>query len=136
MDASAIQEAAEATQSGTMSFPEIVGKLIKAGVEYYVVDYVLRCKRFYDGRGACVVAPVSYENLPVVAAELDVQALLDAIRDSQMRGQAYRDFTVRAMRAGVQAYYAFLRGQRVIYLGRTGDQHVEWFPGAGPKGRD
>jgi hypothetical protein len=34
--------------------------------------------------------------------------------------------------AGVQGYFAFLRRQRVIYLGRQGDQHVEWFPGAKP----
>jgi len=32
---------------------------------------------------------------------------------------------------GVQGYFAFLRGQRVTYLGRAGDQHTEWFPGAG-----
>ena len=38
-----------------------------------------------------------------------------------------------AMAAGVQSYFAFLRGQRVTYLGRTGDQHTEWFPGAGPR---
>ena len=31
------------------------------------------------------------------------------------------------MRGGVQGYFAFLRGQRVTYLGRQGDQHTEWF---------
>jgi hypothetical protein len=36
------------------------------------------------------------------------------------------------MNAGVQGYFAFLRGRRVTYLGRNGDQHVEWFPGAKP----
>jgi hypothetical protein len=35
------------------------------------------------------------------------------------------------MAAGVQGHFAFLRGQRVTYLGRTGDQHTEGFPGAG-----
>lgn len=37
------------------------------------------------------------------------------------------------MAAGVQGYFAFLRGKRVTYIGRQGDQHTEWFPGAGPK---
>ena len=32
-------------------------------------------------------------------------------------------------RGGVQGYIAFLRGKRVTYWGRTGDQHTEWFPG-------
>ncbi len=36
-----------------------------------------------------------------------------------------------AMQAGVQGYIAFLRGQPVTYWGRGGDEHTEWFPGAG-----
>jgi uncharacterized protein YbcV (DUF1398 family) len=133
MDATAVHEAAAATFAGTMSFPQIVGKLSGAGVEYYHVDYVGRCTRFYDAGGACVVTPIPFEGLPPVAPEFDVQALRDDIRDSQQNGQHYRDFTVRAMQAGVQGYFAFLRGQRVTYFGRTGDQHIEWFPGAGPQ---
>ncbi len=132
MDATAIRDAASATLSGTLPFPQIVAKLIEAGVEYYYVDYVGGCKRFYDAAGTCVVTPIPYEGLPAVAAELDAQALRDDIRDSQQNDQHYRDFTARAMRAGVQGYFAFLRGQRVTYLGRTGDQHTEWFPGTGP----
>jgi uncharacterized protein YbcV (DUF1398 family) len=133
MDATAIHEAAAATLTGTMSFPQIVAKLMDAGVEYYHVDYVGRCTRFYDGDGTCVVTPIPFEALPAVAAELDVEALREDIRDSQQKGQHYREFTARAMRAGVQGYFAFLRGRRVTYLGRAGDQHTEWFPGAGPK---
>ncbi len=134
MDATAVREAALATLAGTLPFPQIVAQLIEAGVEYYHVDYVGCCKRFYDAAGSCVVTPISYEGLPAVAGELDTPALRDDIRDSQHHGQHYRDFTVRAMRAGVQGYFAFLRGRRVTYLGRTGDLHTEWFPGAGPKG--
>jgi hypothetical protein len=40
--------------------------------------------------------------------------------------------SLRAMAGGVQGDIAFLRGKRVTYWGRTGDQHTEWFPGAGP----
>lgn len=29
-----------------------------------------------------------------------------------------------------QGYFTFLRGQRVTYFGRQGDQHTEWFSGA------
>lgn len=79
-----------------------------------------------------VTTPISYEGLPSVAAEFDPGALRAAILDSQRHGQLYREFTRRAMEAGVQGYIAFLRGQRVTYWGRGGDQHTEWFPGAGP----
>ena len=133
MDTTAIHEAALATLAGAMPFPQVVAKLIEAGVEYYHVDYVGGCKRFYDSLGACVTAAITYEGLPAVAAELDLDALRNDIRDSQQNGQHYRDFTIRAMRAGVQGYFAFLRGRRVTYFGRTGDQHTEWFPGAAPK---
>jgi len=132
MDTRAIVEAAEATHAGTSPFPEIVARLIAAGVEYYHVDYVGRCKQFYDGAGGRVVTPITLENLPPVAPEFDAPALRAAILDSQQKGQTWPDFSTKAMAAGVQGYFAFLRGKRVTYLGRTGDQHTEWFPGAGP----
>lgn len=132
MNTLAITEAAQATLAGTLPFPEIVAKLIAAGVEYYHVDYVGLCKQFYDGAGGRVVTPIPCVDLPPVAAELDVAALRAAILDSQTKGQPWREFSRRAMSAGVQSYFAFLRGQRVIYLGRTGDQHTERFPGARP----
>ena len=40
--------------------------------------------------------------------------------------------TRRAMEAGLEGYFAFLRGKRVTCWGRTGDEHSEWFPGAAP----
>ena len=133
MDTALISEAARATLDGTLPFPDVVAKLIQAGVEYYQLDYAGRCKHFYDGAGGHAVTTIDYEKLPPVAAELDLAALRAAILDSQRHGQTYRDFTTRAMTAGVQGYYAFLRGRRVTYLGRAGDQHTEWFPGAAPK---
>jgi uncharacterized protein YbcV (DUF1398 family) len=59
-------------------------------------------------------------------------AQLRVIDSTLQLNQPYREFTRRAMPAGVQGYIAFLRGKRVTYWGRTGDQHTEWFPGAGP----
>ncbi len=87
---------------------------------------------FYSATGDTVTTPISYEGLPSVAADFDTPELRAAILDSQRHGQHFRDFTRRAMEAGVQGYIAFLRGQRVTYWGRGGDQHTEWFPGAGP----
>jgi uncharacterized protein YbcV (DUF1398 family) len=132
MNTELITEAAHGTLAGTMSFPEVVGKLLAAGVEYYLVDYVGMRKSFYGATGDLVVTPINYEGLPAVAAEFSVEKLRANILDSQRNGQKYRDFTRRAMEAGVQSYFAFLRGKRVTYLGRTGDQHIEWFPGAAP----
>ena len=79
-----------------------------------------------------MTTPITYEGLPIVANDFDVAGLRAAILDSRRHGQSYRDFTRRAMNAGVQGYIAFLRGKRVTYWSRGGDQHTEWFPGADP----
>lgn len=130
MSADEIRKLAEATLSGSMLFPEIVGNLINNGVEYYHVDYVSLSFSFYSPSGGVVVAPLVFEGLPKSAADFDVVELRSAIADSQQKGQKFHQFCVRALNAGVQSYFVFLRGQRVLYLGRQGDQHVEWFPGA------
>ena len=132
MNAEIVTQAARATLDGSIPFPEVVRRLIETGVEYYHVDYVALQKRFYSAAGDVFTTPITYESLPAVAADFDAAGLRAAILDSQCNGQHYRDFTQRAMAAGVQGYIAFLRGLRVTYWGRNGDQHTEWFPGAGP----
>lgn len=132
MNAEIITQAARASLDGTLSFPEIVSRLLAAGVEYYHVDYVGRRTTFYSATGAMVVTSLDFEGLPSVAADFDSVALQANIRDSQQQGQKFRGFTHRAMAAGTQGYFAFLRGKRVIYFGRQGDQHTEWFPGMNP----
>jgi uncharacterized protein YbcV (DUF1398 family) len=42
----------------------------------------------------------------------------------------------RAAAAGVVAYWAFLTGKKVMYFGRDGESHTEWFPGAAPANAD
>ncbi len=132
MNTSIITQVARETLEGTIAFPEVVAQLLAAGVEYYHVDYIGRRKTFFSAEGDMVVTAIPYEDLPSVASALAVDGLRANIRDSQTNGQRYRDFTRRAMADGVQGYFAFLTGKRVTYLGRQGDQHTEWFPGAGP----
>ncbi|HTH49495.1 MAG TPA: DUF1398 domain-containing protein, partial [Candidatus Limnocylindria bacterium] len=123
MNTNAIVEIAHQTLAGTISFPEVVSQLLAAGVEYYHVDYVGLKKTFYGTDGEIAVTPIHYPELPPVAVDFSVEKVRADILDSQRHGQKYRDFTVRAMEAGVQGYFAFLRGRRVTYLGRQGDQH-------------
>lgn len=132
MDADKVLKAARATLTGSMPFPEIVASLIGDGVEYYFVDYVSRSFTFYSAEGAVAHAPLLLMDLPAIATDFDSIALRAAIVDSQQHGQKFPDFSKRAVAAGVQGYFAFLRGQRVTYLGRQGDQHTEWFPGVKP----
>ena len=133
MKSEVVAQAARATLESSMAFSEIVGRLMETGVEYYHVDYVALQKTFYSATGEMIKTPITYENLPSVAADFNADALKAAILDSQQNGQHYRDFTKRVMSAGVQGYMAFLRGKRVTYWGRGGDSHTEWFPGANPQ---
>lgn len=133
MDVNLILKAAEATLSGSLPFPEIVRILIDNSVENYFVDYASKSFTFYSKAGGAVHAPLSFEDLPTIAENFDRQALQAAIVDSQQHGQKFRDFSKRAVTAGVQGYFAYLRGKRVTYFGRQGDQHTEWFSGAKPR---
>src|SRR5262245_57269643 len=99
MNSQVILETGRATLAGTISFPEVVEKLVAAGVEYYHVDYVGLRKTFYGGDGDAVVTPIPYEGLPAVARDFSVEGLRAAIVDSQRHGQKYRDFTRRVMAA-------------------------------------
>lgn len=128
MNPSLIQHVSDATLDGTMSFPEVVGQLLSTGVDYYYVDYVKRRKTFYNAIGETVETTITYENLPAIAAEFDAKTLKAIILDSQQNHQSYEAFTRRAMAAGVVGYFAFLTGKRVVYWGRLGDSHTEWFP--------
>jgi len=128
MNATTLQQLATATLIGSMPFPDIVGRLMQEGVDHYQVDCLALQFRFYGVQGGVVLAPLLYEGLPPVAQAFDLPALKAAIHDSQTQGQKFRDFCARAMQAGVQSYSVFLRGQRVMYIGRQGDHHVEFFP--------
>jgi uncharacterized protein YbcV (DUF1398 family) len=132
MKSEVVAEAARAAFNGTVPFPEVVRRLLETGVEYYHVDYVALQTTYYSASGEIIKVAISYEGLPPVASDFNNEALCAAILDSQLHGQHYRDFSKRAMAAGVQGYIAFLRGKRVTYWGRSCDQHTEWFPGAKP----
>jgi len=116
----------------TVPFSEVIRRLFAAGVEYYHIDYEALRQTFYGPAGDQVVAPILYEGLPAVAPQFDVEQLRALILDSVRSGQTYRDFTRRAIAAGVQGSFAFLRVKQVTYWGRNGGQHIEWFPGDGP----
>ena len=133
MDAKQILEASRASLEGTSPFPEIVQRLMAAGVEYYHVDYAAGRTTYYSGDAESVSTSLTFEGLPSISADFDPKELRAALLDSQRHGQSYRDFSRRAKAAGVQGYFVFLRGKRVTYWGRAGDQHTEWFPGAGPR---
>ena len=53
-----------------------------------------------------------------------------AIREAQqlIPGYTYKGFCSKVAAAGCAGYIVSFSGRRALYLGRTGETHVEYFP--------
>jgi uncharacterized protein YbcV (DUF1398 family) len=66
------------------------------------------------------------------AGEFSARGVEKAVRLIQQQAIGYRQFCRLIADAGCVGYFVSLTGRRAVYYGRTGDEHVEWFPGAKP----
>lgn len=123
-----IERCAAGAISGDIAFPEIVGKLIEAGVERYHVDYSRRETTYYltDGDSLVVATPHPAHTTPARFSSDSVEV---AVRQSQRHEHAFLDFIRKTMNAGCVGYFVQITGRRVIYFGRNGEMHMEHFPG-------
>ncbi len=124
-----IHEVMTRTQAGEMTFPEVVQKMLGAGVESYYVDYAMGDERIYMADGSTRSEAMTLPRRSV-AAEFSAAGLVEAIRGAQADTIRYPEFTRRAVDAGVIGYWAYLTGKKVVYFGRKGEMHVEEFPRA------
>ena len=132
MDAHAIdvmQECTKGSDDERLMFPQIVAKLVEAGVEQYHADLRRAEKTYYmpDGESH-VVASALIASAP--AAGFSAAGVESAVRASQAQKIGYREFCERIAEAGCVGYFVSLAGRRTVYFGRTGDSHVERFPNA------
>lgn len=124
-----VEEALRASQAGEVVFPEVVRRLVEAGVESYFTDFVRGETTFYGGEGGTHrVGKVL--GAGDVAVEYSSEGLVEAIRAAQADQIRFPEFARRAKAAGVAGYWAFLAGKKVVYFGRAGELHVEEFPRA------
>ena len=117
------------SDNGSLTFPQVLGKLQEAGVERYLVDLVRGDRTYYRADGkSCVVSGSPIGLSP--AAAFDAAGVEAAIRASQARAIDYGEFCRRVVDAGCVGYVVSLLGRRAVYFGRTGETHVEPFPPA------
>lgn len=118
-----------AAHDGSLSFPEIVGKLIAAGFEGYTVDCRRNSQTFYlpDGDSVALDMQPSAGN---VAAAFDATEVARLVRWAQANPAeySYLAFCEKAKAAGCAGYLVSFPGRRVVYFGRTAEIHVEHFP--------
>jgi uncharacterized protein YbcV (DUF1398 family) len=125
----AVVEANRASDEERVSFREVVMKLMQAGVERYHADLLRGEKTYYLPNGESeVVQGQRIGSAP--ADQFSAAGVEAALRDIQAGKIQYRLFCARIAESGCVGYHVSLAGQRVLYYGRTGDSHVEWFPGA------
>ena len=72
-----------------------------------------------------------------MAERFDAAIVKEAIREAQLMvpGYTYKGFCKKVARAGCAGYIVSLPGKRVLYYGRTGETHTEYFPGTQPEAR-
>jgi len=124
-----INECSKGSDEGQLSFPQVVGKLMDAGIERYSVDFVRNEKTFYqqDGEFFSLQGKRSAGEPAQEFSASDVQA---AIRKSQTGSIAYLEFCRLAKEAGCTGYLVSLKGRRAVYSGRSGEDYAELFPGS------
>lgn len=118
-----------AAQADTLTFPEMVGALMEAGFEGYAVDFRAGRATYYRPDGSTLELPTHAFHTPV-ADRFDVGPIQAAIQAAQRKapGYSYQGFCRTAAAAGCASYLVSFLGRRAVYMGRTGESHVELFP--------
>ena len=124
-----LHECSRASGEELISFPEVVAALAAVGVERYHTDLVRAETTYYFPDGATERVETHPAALSP-ATEFSAEGVESAVRAIQAGTIHYRGFCERVLRAGCAGWTVSITGRRVVYYGRTGDSHTEWFPGA------
>lgn len=114
-----------------MTFPQIVGRLMDEGFEGYAIDLRRATAIYYLPDGESIELPTHKTDVPVAPA-FDAGPIQAAVKEAQLLapGYSYRGFCRKAASAGCAGYIVSFSGRRVLYIGRTAETHVEYFPDA------
>ena len=118
-----------AAHDGSLSFPEIIGRLIAADFEGYTVDYRRNSQTYYLSDGDSITMDMQ-PSAGGVAAAFDATEVESLVRWAQANpaDYSYLAFCEKAKAAGCAGYLVSFAGRRVVYFGRTAETHVEHFP--------
>jgi uncharacterized protein YbcV (DUF1398 family) len=123
----------EGSESGTMTFPQNLRILMDAGFDGYAVDFRRFTRTYYMPNGETIELKTVPTPTPV-AESFDGSVVREAIREAQVLvpGYTYKGFCAKVAGAGCAGYVVSLLGRRVLYYGRTGETHTEYFSGTQP----
>ncbi len=126
------REACEGAATGSKDFGQIVRMLMEGGLDGYLVDFRNSTQSFYLPDGSCHVIEIHRTSNPM-AESFDAAIVKEAIREAQTKapGYTYKGFCAKVIEAGCAGYLVSFPGKRVLYFGRSGETHTEYFPGTG-----
>jgi uncharacterized protein YbcV (DUF1398 family) len=116
-------------ETNTMTFPQIVDELIQGGFESYMIDLRRGTATYYQTDGDSVELAFHAPERTVVSL-FDSRAIQAAVKDAQRQapGYTYIGFCNKVAQAGCASYFVSFPGKRVLYIGRSGEVHVEHMP--------
>ncbi len=119
----------EGAEENVMSFPEIIGALMRAGFEGYEINFRRETATYYMPDSENIALPTHKAGTSIAPA-LNTTALQVAIREAQQQvaDYTYKGFCTKAMAAGCAGYIVSLSGRRALYIGRNAATHTEYFP--------
>lgn len=121
-----VKKECSAVSNGEVSFPEVIQRLTKMGVESYYTDLVSDTKIYYCKNDSFAVSCFSAPTTEI-ASTFHKEGVAKAVEEVRARKINYSAFLERIMQAGVLCYMVFVKGEKTIYFGRKGEQHVEDF---------
>ena len=124
-----LEDCTSGSDEERLTFPQVVGNLISAGVERYHADLQRSEKTYFLSNGESrVIQTRVIDEVP--AATFHAEGVEAAVRAIQAGRIKYIEFCERIMRAGCVSYIVSMAGKRAVYYGRTGACYVEPFPSA------
>ncbi|WP_431282602.1 DUF1398 domain-containing protein [Humitalea sp. 24SJ18S-53] len=119
----------DGAEGNSLTFPQIVETLMRAGFESYLIDFRRSVAIYYLPDGQSVELPTQQVRT-AIAPGFDAASMQAAIREAQqlVPGYTYAGFCQRAAAAGCAGYIVSFPGRRALYFGRSAEVHVEHVP--------
>ena len=109
-------------------FPQVVQRLVGAGVNAYTADLVKLRNTYYGSGGDAYDEALPLQDGPTVGLAFDAAAVAASVKAIQRGEIGYDAFLRRIMGAGCAHYEVFIGGRKAMYFGCDGDFYTEPFP--------
>lgn len=128
MDTNLIKQVHKKFTNNTLSFPDGIMQLIQAGVQFQYIDLIQLVTISYSVNNDYLIDNMVFDEKIYVESNFDIDIIQKAIRLSQEENLPFIEFCKMAAQAGCIGYHIFIYGKKVVYYGREGQSHIEFFP--------